>query len=113
MDENLKEKLTKVGILYFNHEIGLKLSSFANNRYMIDFWKITSISKSKGGDLFISTLEARDYPIFAVQFHPEKNLYEWKIAADRTAEGARISQIMSNKFVEFARQNKNRFDSYE
>jgi len=52
----MKEKLTKVGILYFNHEVGVKLSSFANNRYMIDFWKITSISKSKGGDLFVSTM---------------------------------------------------------
>ena len=79
---------------------------------MLDFWKITSISKSKGGDLFVSTLEAKDYPIFAVQFHPEKNLYEWKISADRTADGARIAQILSNKFVAYARKNNNSM-SYE
>jgi hypothetical protein len=48
-----------------------------------------------------------------VQFHPEKNLYEWRIAACRTDEGAEISQILSNKFVEYARANKNRFDSLE
>lgn len=60
--------------------------------------------------MFVSTLESRDYPIFAVQFHPEKNLYEWKINASRTDEAAEIAQTLSNKFVEYARQNKNRFD---
>jgi gamma-glutamyl hydrolase len=43
--------------------------------------------------------EAKDYPFYAVQFHPEKNLFEWKVAADRSDSGAEIVQILSNKFV--------------
>lgn len=33
--------------------------------------------------------------------------------ADRSDSGAEIVQILSNKFIEKARQNKNRFDSIE
>lgn len=106
----MKTKLTnKPGILYFNHEVGLKLSSYRDNRFLMDFWKVTSSTVSPGGDSYVSTLESRDYPIFAVQFHPEKNLYEWRIDAPRTDESAEISQVLSNKFVQYARLNKNRF----
>lgn len=114
LNANLRNKLTTgPGILYFNHEDGVKVSSYRNNRRMIDFWRVASTTTSPGGDTFVSTLESRDYPIFATQYHPEKNLYEWRIAACRTDEGAEISQVLSNKFVEYARANKNRFDSVE
>jgi gamma-glutamyl hydrolase len=111
LSSDLRTELTSgPGILYFNHEDGLKESSFRNSKNLTSFWKATSTTRSKTGDVYVSTLESKEYPIFAVQFHPEKNLYEWRIAADRTDGGALISQILSNKFVEFARQNTNRFE---
>jgi gamma-glutamyl hydrolase len=89
LNQNLKNKLTTgPGIVYFNHEDGLKASSYRNNRRMLDFWKVASTTTTTEGDIFISTLEARDYPFFAVQFHPEKNLYEWRINASRVDEAA-------------------------
>jgi gamma-glutamyl hydrolase len=112
LDPDMRQKLTTgPGILYFNHEMGLLESSYRNSKYMVDFWKVTSTTRtfSNPSQTIVSSMEARDYPIFAVQFHPEKNLYEWKVPADRTEYGARISQIMSNKFVEIARKNQNRF----
>lgn len=114
LNANLRNKLTTApGILYFNHEDGLPLANFRENKRMTDFWKVAATTTSPGGDTFVSAMEARDYPFFAVQFHPEKNLYEWRIAACRTDEGAEISQVLSNKFVEYARHNTNRFDSLE
>lgn len=89
LNENLRSKLTSApGILYFNHEDGLKLTSFRENRLMLNFWRVAATTTSPEGDTFVSAMEAKDYPIFAVQFHPEKNLYEWRIAACRTDEGA-------------------------
>ncbi len=85
LNQNLLNKLTNApGILYFNHEVGLKVQSFINNKLMMNFWRVASTTTTIEGDVFVSTLESRDYPIFAVQFHPEKNLYEWRINASRT-----------------------------
>jgi gamma-glutamyl hydrolase len=56
-------------------------------------------------------VESKEYPIYAVQFHPEKNLFEWKVFADRSQNGAEIVQILSNKFIEKARASKNSFNS--
>ena len=52
-------------------------------------------------------MEAKNYPFYAVQFHPEKNNFEWKVFAKRSKEAIEVVQIMSNKFVEKARQNTN------
>ena len=44
-------------------------------------------------------IEAKNYPFFGVQFHPEKNIYEWKVFADRSEESIQVVQIMSNRFI--------------
>ena len=54
---------------------------------MSSFWNLTSTTKSSYNEEFVSTVEAKDYPVYAVQYHPEKNLYEWKVKADRSASG--------------------------
>ena len=61
----------------------------------------------------MSVFSAKDYPFFGVQFHPEKNLFEWKVYADRSDAGAEIVQILSNRFVEYARQSNNKFEKDE
>jgi gamma-glutamyl hydrolase len=50
---------------------------------------------------YISTLEYREYQLYGLQFHPEKNIYERK--ADRvhnhSADGIRVSQYFANFFA--------------
>jgi hypothetical protein len=50
---------------------------------------------------FISSLEHAIYPLYGLQFHPEKNIYEW--AEDRvhshSADAIRVSQYFANFFV--------------
>ena len=41
------------------------------------FWNVLSVNNDKNGIQFISTLEAKEAPIFGTQFHPEKNPYVW------------------------------------
>lgn len=98
------------GIVYFNHGYAVHTSYFKTSTKLKDFWSLTSISTSRSSQEFVSTLEAKSYPFYAVQYHPEKNLFEWKVRAVRSDTGAEIVQILSNKFIDIARQNKNRFE---
>lgn len=51
------------------------------------------------------------YPFYGVQFHPEKNLYEWKRNSNipHTANAIKAAQYFSNFFVTESRKNSNRF----
>lgn len=102
-----------VGIVYFNHLYAVSSSYPTTNEVFRNFWNIAATSTSSFNEQFISAAEAKEYPFYGVQFHPEKNLYEWKVNADRSENGAQIVQILSNKFVEKARANKNSFSTPE
>lgn len=54
-------------------------------------------------------MEAKEFPFFAVQYHPEKNSFEWRVPAKRTYTSIRVSQKFINYYVNLARQNKNTF----
>ena len=41
------------------------------------FWKALSYNFDKNRLQYISTIEARNFPFIGVQFHPEKNIFEW------------------------------------
>lgn len=42
-----------------------------------NFYRPLATSTDDDGLEFVATIEAIDYPFWGVQFHPEKNVYEW------------------------------------
>jgi gamma-glutamyl hydrolase len=58
-------------------------------------------------------MEHRNFPFYGVQFHPEKNLFEWvkNRNISHTANAVLQAQYFTNFFVSEARKNFNRFDS--
>ena len=44
---------------------------------MDKFWKPLSYNYDRNKLIYISTIEAHEYPFVGVQFHPEKNIFEW------------------------------------
>lgn len=76
---------------------------------MNNFWNLVSTSTCPDGTEFVSTLEAKNYPFFATQYHPEKNPYEWRIPASRTYNAVLSEQYVFNLFTAVARKNKNEF----
>lgn len=40
-------------------------------------FRVISLNRDWNGFQFISTLEHVNLPFYGVQFHPEKNIYEW------------------------------------
>uniref|UniRef100_A0A336MIE1 folate gamma-glutamyl hydrolase n=1 Tax=Culicoides sonorensis TaxID=179676 RepID=A0A336MIE1_CULSO len=78
-----------------------------------DNWRVMSTNYDWNGFLFISTMEHTKYPFYGVQFHPEKNIYEWVRNKNitHTKEAIRASQYFSEFFVEECRRNQNKFEN--
>ena len=55
------EKLT-----YFAHRSGFTLEGFVQNKKLMDFFNVLSITADADGKWFISTIEAKNYPIYGV-----------------------------------------------
>ncbi|EGC28836.1 hypothetical protein DICPUDRAFT_51633, partial [Dictyostelium purpureum] len=60
-----------------NHRMGLSVETFNNFTSLHQFFDILSLNDDKSGNTFISVIESKEYPIYAVMFHPEKPLFEW------------------------------------
>jgi len=81
---------------------------------MGEFWNVISTNEDMNGMEFISMIEAKDYPVYGVQFHPEKNNYEWapKLPSIPHSRGAvKISNYFADFFVEESRKSTHQFPS--
>ncbi|KAG2501964.1 hypothetical protein HYH03_000461 [Edaphochlamys debaryana] len=96
-----------------NHMMGLSMTAFKENPQLSKFMKVISLSLDKAGAAYISTLEGRKYPFTAVQWHPEKNPFEWTPALHipHGTDAIRMSQEIANYFVAEARRNLHKAQS--
>jgi len=53
---------------------GLAPSAVDESRKLCDFFTVTSLSTDRDGAVYVATMEARDYPITATQWHPVRAL---------------------------------------
>lgn len=61
---------------------------------------------------FVSAIEHSQYPLFGVQFHPEKAPYEFSVESPlkhvpHQQEAIEVAQFLANRFVAYARMNHN------
>ncbi|XP_015590768.2 chitobiosyldiphosphodolichol beta-mannosyltransferase [Cephus cinctus] len=76
-------------------------------------FRVMSLNHDRNGLEFISTLEHKVYPFYGVQFHPEKNIYEWKNTKNipHGRKATRVSQYFADFFVNEARKNNHNFST--
>lgn len=74
-------------------------------------WRVMSTNKDWNGLEFISTIEHKTLPFYGVQFHPEKNLYEWvrNKNISHTPNAIKAAQYFADFFVNEARRNDQHF----
>ncbi|KAG5305805.1 GGHB hydrolase, partial [Pseudoatta argentina] len=82
---------------------------------LIDEFHVLSLNHDENGLEFISILEHKQFPFYGLQFHPEKNLYEWVIGKriPHSINATIASQYFANFFVNEARKNFNEFRKQE
>ncbi|KAL0353851.1 UNVERIFIED_CONTAM: Gamma-glutamyl hydrolase 1 [Sesamum angustifolium] len=63
---------------------------------------------------YVSTVQARRYPMTAFQWHPEKNAFEWGLPKIPHSEDAvQVTQNVANFLVREARKSMNRPSSVD
>ncbi|XP_065828639.1 gamma-glutamyl hydrolase-like [Oscarella lobularis] len=98
-----------------NHVKAVSPTNFSETVALNNFYKVLSVNKDRKGRSFVSTMEAYKYPIYGVQWHPEKNIFEW-IASEginHSSNAVLVTQYMANFFVSQARMNDNHFSTSE
>jgi gamma-glutamyl hydrolase len=113
----LFQAVRSLNITMNNHEMGLSPKVFAETPALKKLWKITSINHDAHGRPFVSTIEPihpSSFPVYGVQFHPEKNAFEYATyphtnvpyeAIDHSKAGVAMSLYMASFVVDLARRN--------
>ncbi|KAN0038736.1 hypothetical protein ACTA71_000922 [Dictyostelium dimigraforme] len=98
-----------------NHHFGISPSTFNNNPSLYQFFDILALNNDKNGLEFISLIESKDYPIYAIIWHPEKSPYSWYIedATDHSFNAILACQYMANFFVNETRKSNHKFNNDE
>ncbi|OMJ89507.1 hypothetical protein SteCoe_8303 [Stentor coeruleus] len=97
-----------------SHYHGISPSTYQQFPNLPEMYNILSIMHDRSGSPFVGMIEARNYPIWGTQFHPEKNLYEWnQVATPHFYNAVVMATYMANFFVSQARKNFNVFPQNE
>jgi gamma-glutamyl hydrolase len=89
-DKLLQKLTTGQGVMFYDHNWIVSMDTYNSNKNLSTFWKVITESTSPYNERFVALWEARLYPFYGVQFHPEKTSFEWKIFADRSYEAVQI-----------------------
>ncbi|KAJ0402385.1 hypothetical protein ATCC90586_010016 [Pythium insidiosum] len=119
---DIYQLLAEKPITMNNHHQGITPGQFAKYDKLTSFYSVLSTNVDRQGREFISTIEAKKYPVYAVQFHPEKNSFEYGEypdgspyeVIDHSFDAIRMGQYFANFFINEARKNDLRFgDSHQ
>lgn len=101
MPDAIVDILTTQNVTTNLHHDGLSWGSWG--RQLDRFFAVLSTNSDRRGRIFLSTMEAKRYPIYATQWHPERPQFEFKLAAPQGADENSIdhspSAILAMQYV--------------
>ncbi|KAG2441123.1 hypothetical protein HXX76_003975 [Chlamydomonas incerta] len=113
---DLHDKLAdpKFNIALENHMYGIPPSFYQKFPILAKWYKPLSTTLDRNGTEYISTMEGVKYPFFGTQWHPEKPPYEFGMEeVPHSLDAIRVSQHLSNVFLEAARMSSHKPESKE
>ena len=113
--EDFAKEINQTLITAHFHEYGLPVNLFRENKKLKDFFNVITTNFDRNGVEFVSTMEAKEYPFYSTQWHPEKYAFEWCTNKDipHSSQAIQLSQYLSNFFVQEARYSKHKFPSVQ
>ena len=77
--KDITEILSTQNITLNSHGWCLTPENFTKFEALRSLWDVLAINKDVNGVEFISLMEAKQYPMWVSQYHPEKVSYEWAL----------------------------------
>jgi gamma-glutamyl hydrolase len=109
--------LGKENITQNEHSFGVTPQAYASNPKLSSFFSVLATNYDRKGKEFVSLVEGKKYPVYATQFHPEKNNFEWgaqeSVPIPHTLMAVRMSQFFADFLVDEARNNNQSFGTNE
>ncbi|KAM3127512.1 hypothetical protein pb186bvf_020392 [Paramecium bursaria] len=93
-----------LGPFQYNHWAVFE-ESYQKYTLLDSFFDITSYSYDEVEKEYIASIEAKEYPFYAVQFHPEKHQFEFNSPVKHYKELVQFGQTIINQFINKARLN--------
>lgn len=114
MPEDQIHALETGAYTYNSHSYSVSPTTMQEDEFLKEFWTVTATSKDANGVDFVASMEGKDYPFMATQFHPEKITQVIKgEQINRTWDSVHINRHFGDLFVEMARANPNTWGTYE
>ncbi|CAB9529705.1 Gamma-glutamyl hydrolase [Seminavis robusta] len=122
-DDRIYQIVRQKNVTSNSHHMGVEPSAFRNNENLNKLFEVTSVNVDGHGRPFVSTIEPRNphiMPIYGVQYHPEKNAFEYGTyagtnipykAIDHSEEAVEFSAYVARFFVRLVKaHNDNNHD---
>ena len=111
METTLFSALQHESLIYNYHTICISKTTIENHAALRDTFRVVAVNTDETGLEYAALVEHRTLPIYAAQFHPEKNNFEWSVYRDvpHGARAVELSQYLANFFVGEARKSRNIF----
>lgn len=115
--KHILEAVRSKNITMNNHHQGISPEQFEATPSLSNRWRVTSVNHDRKGQMFVSTIEPNDpsnFPVYGVQYHPEKNAFEYATyphtdipyeVIDHSPAGITMSLYMAGFAVKLARHN--------
>ncbi|XP_070603952.1 gamma-glutamyl hydrolase isoform X2 [Erythrolamprus reginae] len=109
--EEIYELLASEPVSSHFHFWSLSTQNYSRNEKLRNFYKILTTNFHMVE--FISTMEAYRYPIYGVQWHPEKNPFEWKNSTGipHSSASIKVTFFLADFLVNEARKSNHHFSS--
>ncbi|PRP84466.1 hypothetical protein PROFUN_08051 [Planoprotostelium fungivorum] len=113
MSDDIYVNLENLPLTINLHHDGVYPQTFQKNNRMRKFFRMIAQNVDRKGTPFASVMEGRKYPVYGVQFHPERNAFEWNVreSVSHSRQAIRASQYFGDFFVDEARKNDHRYDT--
>ncbi|TRY86447.1 hypothetical protein DNTS_018466 [Danionella cerebrum] len=111
--DELKKSLATEALTENSHNWSVSTEDFTKSERLKSFYRVLS-TNSDGQKEFVSTMEAYSFPIYATQWHPEKNAFEWtRPYIPHSPSAIKTTFYMADFFVNEARKSFHSFSNVE